>query len=293
VRVQLATREDLPAIRRLLRLARHSYCNAADEDLAALVEREFSFLYGQPGLPSALLMADSEARPSTLPPDAPTRVQIRAVAIRNSGWQGPTLPELVATLAERLQSLSDAPHVLYGFATELWLGPALVTAGLSQFETIIYFRKDRLHIHEPAAGAAPAIALRAATYEDLPALAALDARSFAPFWHMGEAEQRELIFRGRVVLAERDHTLAGYTALLNTSHEEAHLARIAVDPGQQGQGIGRQLLDDAIFWCKGQGCRSLGLNTQLSNLRSQALYRSAGFRESGLTLPVYVRKFGG
>jgi ribosomal-protein-alanine N-acetyltransferase len=138
--------------------------------------------------------------------------------------------------------------------------------------------------------AKPAL-VRAAQREDLPELAVLDIASFGPFWHMGEAELGELHFRGRMIVAcSEDGAFVGYSALLNGTREEAHLARIAVHPEWQGKGVGRLLLQDTVEYCRAQGCRALGLNTQFSNLRSQALYRAAGFRESGLALPVYTLK---
>jgi ribosomal protein S18 acetylase RimI-like enzyme len=49
------------------------------------------------------------------------------------------------------------------------------------------------------------------------------------------------------------------------------------------------LLTDAIAFAREEGYRALTLNTQASNDRSQSLYRAAGFRESGVSLPVYTR----
>lgn len=287
--IEVASSADLPAIRRMLRLARHSFCTVADEDLAAVVARGFTFLLGQPGLATGLLVADPESRPSTLPVSAPTRVQIRALALRQSNWNNGDIGALVAAMRDRASGLlAGRGLVFHAFANEAWLGPALAAVGFTHVETVIYFRLDHLNQYVEAVAPRSPAHLRSATRGDLLTLAQLDANAFDPFWHMGESELAELHLRGRLTIAEVDGCAVGYSSLLNSTREEAHLARLAVLPARQGQGVGHVLLEDAIQWCRAHGVRALGLNTQLSNVRSQALYRAAGFRESGLALPVYT-----
>jgi ribosomal-protein-alanine N-acetyltransferase len=67
------------------------------------------------------------------------------------------------------------------------------------------------------------------------------------------------------------------------------LTRIAVHPNWQGYGVGRELLAAAIGKAASHGARSLTLNTQVSNQRSQQLYRSFGFQATAQRTMVYTR----
>jgi ribosomal-protein-alanine N-acetyltransferase len=69
---------------------------------------------------------------------------------------------------------------------------------------------------------------------------------------------------------------------------EAHLTRIAVHPDWQGQGVGKRLLAAAVQTAQSHSARSLTLNTQVSNRRSQRLYRAFGFAPTGQITSVYT-----
>lgn len=59
------------------------------------------------------------------------------------------------------------------------------------------------------------------------------------------------------------------------------LRRMAILPGARGEGIGRQLLDEATRFAREHGARSLTLCTTPFLDRAIALYESYGFRRSG------------
>jgi ribosomal-protein-alanine N-acetyltransferase len=96
------------------------------------------------------------------------------------------------------------------------------------------------------------------------------------------------LIRCRVQFAWWQDRLAGYSALCANSRSEGQLARLAVHPDLQGRGIGRALVTDAIAYAGGE-YRTLVLNTQTHNTRSQALYRRLGFRAVGTPMPVLAR----
>lgn len=66
-------------------------------------------------------------------------------------------------------------------------------------------------------------------------------------------------------------------AIVGISTDIAYLQRIAVDPGEQGKGIGRSLLRGSMAWARGRGARTMLLNTQTDNERALVLYRSESF----------------
>jgi len=59
---------------------------------------------------------------------------------------------------------------------------------------------------------------------------------------------------------------------------DAHLLNIAVAPGQQGRGFGRQLLSKVIRVAHDGDAERLLLEVRPSNLRAQAIYRKVGFQ---------------
>lgn len=52
-----------------------------------------------------------------------------------------------------------------------------------------------------------------------------------------------------------------------------------VDPGARRQGVGRQLLERAVSWCREQGYGKLKLEVSARNEAARALYRGEGFAE--------------
>lgn len=297
-----ASLDHLDALRRLISVARYSYKNIGDEDLRLIIEKGVVMLaYDGPALWGALGIG-LEDRPATLPGDALNRGSVNVAAFMPGFWPGEWIPllldEVVQTLPENTLPLQIAS---YGPAN--WMERGLTSAGFEIDAQIVSMALDKLQqtafipqslaqslAQSPAPAPEPA-QLRAATPEDLPAVAVLDAQVFEPLWHFGHSHLLELLWRGQIQLAIADEAIVGYSALLNNSKSEAQLARLAVATGLQGKGIGRQLLADAIENCRKLGYRRLALNTQLSNLRSQKLYTSFGFRQFGEKIPVLTKNF--
>jgi len=130
------------------------------------------------------------------------------------------------------------------------------------------------------AGVPEGVSLRVAGVEDIPAILALDARSFTPFWRY-DARHLERFFRtSHLVIAERFGVPVGYT-LSNVDRGEGVLGRLCVVPEARRLGIGAHLVADvlrAVFDC---GCDRVMLSTQVENSVSQALYVKMGFRDTG------------
>ncbi|MBN6075004.1 ribosomal protein S18-alanine N-acetyltransferase [Aggregatibacter actinomycetemcomitans] len=66
-------------------------------------------------------------------------------------------------------------------------------------------------------------------------------------------------------------------AICQTVLDEATLFNIAVDPQQQGLGLGRRLLSELMTQLKQKGVLTLWLEVRESNKKAQALYDSLGF----------------
>jgi ribosomal protein S18 acetylase RimI-like enzyme len=66
-----------------------------------------------------------------------------------------------------------------------------------------------------------------------------------------------------------------------------HLARLAVDPIYQNQGIGSALLGDVLDRFQRQGLLQVTVNTQSENQASIELYQKLGFQQLEDIYPVY------
>jgi len=112
-------------------------------------------------------------------------------------------------------------------------------------------------------------------------------------YELGPRYQRELAGRiacgtGLYLVAEEQGSLVG---LLDVEPADwrpaAELHWIAVDRPWRGRGIGRQLLERAVEWTRGQGLRALVLETQNTNVDACRFYLHSGFRLSGVQDPYY------
>jgi N-acetylglutamate synthase-like GNAT family acetyltransferase len=83
--------------------------------------------------------------------------------------------------------------------------------------------------------------------------------------------------RDRLWIAELDGQIVGCVAIVGLSESEAQLRWFLVHPACRGQGLGRQLLREALHFCREHGFKSISLWT-VSGLHAAAhLYQSAGF----------------
>jgi ribosomal protein S18 acetylase RimI-like enzyme len=63
---------------------------------------------------------------------------------------------------------------------------------------------------------------------------------------------------------------------------------LAVDPGMQGRGIGRALLDAAVEEARQRGARRLTLRVLSTNTAARAAYEAAGFEVEGVLRGEFV-----
>lgn len=172
----------------------------------------------------------------------------------------------------------------------------VVTNALSDAEQAAYLRAgfrvhERLHLlaHDlrDIPDARTDVVLRRARRRDHPAVLAVDAAAFDPFWQLDERGLRDAIeatpsSRTRVA---GGRTLRGY-AVTGRAGPRGYLQRLAVDPATQGEGIGRALVVDALSWLRRRRCRVALVNTQEVNTVALHLYEELGFhpRVDGLAV---------
>jgi ribosomal protein S18 acetylase RimI-like enzyme len=121
----------------------------------------------------------------------------------------------------------------------------------------------------------------------------IDAAAFDEFWRFDRNAMEEAMSSTRNsvihVVRKAGGGLAGF-AVTGVGVTIAYLQRLAVDPANQGRGIGSSLVRSSAKWAAREGARSLMLNTQLDNEPAIRLYESEGFEI--LSEPLAVLKAG-
>lgn len=284
--IRVATRHDLPLLHDLLNAGAQRQLQFGKEDIAAYLDRGGVVVGADAERLAAMLVVDIEARPQTLPPAAPDRLFVRGLVVRHGLSPSLALSELLAPL---LALPAPPPRILIAHSGASWYNRSLTHAGLVLSERVRFMELDNVAQQVRKLGeAAPLVTLQTGGFDDLDALAVLDAAAFPPIWHFSAAALRPLLLQGMLRTAWHGAAMVGYW-LMTFNGALAHVARLAVHPRWQGRGIGRQLMQDALHTAAAANCRRMVLNTQIENRPAQRLYRSLGFRTTGEEFAVYTR----
>jgi GNAT superfamily N-acetyltransferase len=95
---------------------------------------------------------------------------------------------------------------------------------------------------------------------------------------LSDPQSAILVPGGRIFFAERDGVAIGCCALLFVHEGDYEVAKMAVAPAAQEQGIGRALLTAVIRAARAAGIRRLSLETNRVLTPAIRLYESCGFR---------------
>ena len=101
----------------------------------------------------------------------------------------------------------------------------------------------------------------------------------------------EYLKRGVCYVAENNKELIGVYVLLPTRPESVELVNIAVSESEQGRGIGKQLLMDAIQKSKIRGYKTIEVGTGNSSIGQLALYQKCGFRITSVDSDFFIRHY--
>lgn len=275
ITVRQAREADIGSIMDLLQTARRRHVPFGREDLPGLLQEGWTFIVDSPyGLLGVLVVKEA----------GPGWGLIRALALVDGLPSVLGLRRLVAHACEVLAQ--HHMHTLYCLLSESWLQAPLEASGFRVTERIVvlYRESDRI----PPVPEGPAW-LRPMQQEELEVVVELDAAAFPERWHYSRPVLTSMLAMGsRFSVAIMHQKIVGY-ACVDLHQDIGHIVRLAVHPAYQHQGIGRQLLLEAMAYLKAAGAVRLTVNTQQSNRRALRLYRSLGFRPLGRTIPVMER----
>lgn len=132
--------------------------------------------------------------------------------------------------------------------------------------------------------------LRPMSEADIPAVVAIEQQvQYAPW---SAQLFREGLERGHVcMVAEWQQRIVGFS-VVQYILDEAHLLDIAVNPADQGQGIGGKLLTQLMQHAEERQASMMFLEVRVSNQRAIHLYQQAGFNEMGIRKNYYPTSEG-
>lgn len=218
------------------------------------------------------------------PPDPPRVAWLRLFAV---AYHTPYKEAWQALWPQVLQELRHDPHIVWAAAIPLhdWFEDLLTQSSFKCTHSIVMLNWEKQPL--PPAKTHPSLVIRPMTLDDVPTVQIIDTAAFVPIWQ-NSASCLEFAYRQAAVasVAEIDHQLVGYQ-ISTPTQLGGHLARLAILPHLQGQGIGYMLLHDLLDQFQRRGARQVTVNTQKENQASLALYQKLGFKLTGEEYPIY------
>jgi ribosomal protein S18 acetylase RimI-like enzyme len=184
-----------------------------------------------------------------------------------------------------LDQLSSSQVCVTALPMDTWFQELLESSQFEHFNNVVVLTWEwkSSHTMDPPAG----FQIREMEPDDLQSVQKVDAEAFNPIWQMpGEILKEAFNHAAIASVAEIGDEIIGYQ-ISTASSQSGHLARLAVNPEMQGQGVGIALVQDVLAQFLQVGALKITVNTQTDNLASLALYKKAGFQRTEDVYPVY------
>lgn len=179
-------------------------------------------------------------------------------------------------------------HIIGLLIINDWIGRFAHAIGFTYGEEIVTL--ERSGSYQLPAALPTDVRVQVAEVGDIAQLATLDQAAFEPPWQMSFYDLRQAYrIASSCTVATRDETIIGFQ-ISTFFFDGAHLARLAVHPGAQGQGVGGALMRDLLERYNRRGIQMMTVNTQASNVQSQRLYQRFGFVLNGFNLPYWFTR---
>jgi ribosomal-protein-alanine N-acetyltransferase len=218
------------------------------------------------------------------PPDPPAVAWIRLFAVntrisQQAAWDL-LWPEAQNQLMRQSRQISVAAIPLHA-----WFEDLLAANGFEEVNRVIMLAWHPPKIFQDDKSVA--FNIRPMNLDDLASVEEIDAAAFGSVWQNSQGSL-EIAFRQAAVatVVEDDGLLIAYQISTSTPMG-GHLARLAVRPEYQGNGIGKALVRDMLSQFYRRGTQTVSVNTQKDNRASISLYQKAGFKLTGEEYPLY------
>ncbi len=197
-------------------------------------------------------------------PDEPARVQI--VPLR----------KLDRSEVERVMAqLADTPGYVVTAALSSREQEPFLAAGFTPRESLYLLKHDLENIARPKG---PCI-IRNARRSDLGRVLEIDRQGFDDFWVFDRdalIAARRATPKNRYVVATLDQQIVGY-AVSGHAGMTSFLQRLGVATEARRQGVGSQLILDALLWAQKVSGLAMFVNTQEINTTALQVYERHGF----------------
>lgn len=274
--VRSALRSDKPAIASLLYFERYVHRHLDWRAPLDWLERQ----------PFVLLEKDRRIEGVlACPSDPPEIAWIRLFAVASSENLTSTWLPLWEFAYQMLQK--QTPHPRFAsLPLTLWFRSLVEMSAFHQTNEVVVLRWRAEPIRW-VVDRNPMIKLRQMTIDDLPSVAKVDHQAFQTPWQVSlDGITAGFNQSALAMVAESPTGIVGYQ-ICTASNNGGHLARLAVLPEWQHQGIGRTLVLDLQQQFFEQGYGQVTVNTQADNQASLFLYEKLGFKPTGEVYPLY------
>ena len=210
---------------------------------------------------------------------------IRLLGIRDGRMPGLIVNELCEAAEARCHALGISNIVILMITN--WLSTYLRERGFSSEDDIITMS----HIgHRPRAAPKISARVRRADQRDIEGIMLIDRLAFDAPWQLAEHDIWQAIrITASATVAALDGELIAYQ--LSTCQEGlGHLARLAVHPAHQREGVASALMQQLLLDFRNWNLVDFSVNTQLSNLPSQRLYERFGFFRNGKDMELWRKR---
>ncbi|KPL76045.1 hypothetical protein ADN00_11865 [Ornatilinea apprima] len=218
------------------------------------------------------------------PPDLPGMAWVRLYATNSpfdarQAWEALFPPVLEALQAEK-------GFTLAALSLHEWFSSLLLHTGFQHHHNIIVLEWTRRALHPTALP--PHVSIQPMTEEDLQTVCEVDHRAFDRLWRISADEIAHAYLQSAYASVLKCHSQIIAYQISTRTGSHAHLARLAVLPEFQHQGLATRMLEDLLTEFTRRRVRTISVNTQHTNHASIALYKKAGFVLTGESFPVYV-----
>lgn len=166
-----------------------------------------------------------------------------------------------------------------------WFKELLIASGFENLQNIVVLEWEGGLLREDKINSE--IDIRLMTTKDLAQVEQVDHLAFPALWRNSRRELRKAFTqKGISTVAILHGQIIGYQ-ISTAMSIYAHLARLAVAPAYQHQGVAYTIIFDLLNKIKSQGFWRVTVNTQSDNIPSLNLYDKLNFRRTGEEIPVY------